>query len=188
MPKGRWITDRMVEKSSTSADVKFNTCSPRSVSRNAVPLFDDSLVISPAAHRWPIRVRILPWLIPISSASPSTLPVALLRLVAVFIGFGCCISFRCHVWPCFANPRPILDALCREQQTNSSCLLWNDSIRRLRLNPATLTDVVPVVIPEAGNVVHGLADELVDVIPDEDVCMTYGSVKKFRVHRALCFM
>ena len=49
-------------------------------------------------------------------------------------------------------------------------------------------DVVPVVIPEAGNVVHGLADELVDVIPDEDVCMTYGSVKKFRVHRALCFM
>lgn len=75
MPKGRWITDRMVEKSSTSADVKFNTCSPRSVSRNAVPLFDDLLVISPAAHRWPIRVRILPWLIPISSASPSTLPV-----------------------------------------------------------------------------------------------------------------
>ena len=51
MPKGRWITDRMVEKSSTSADVKFNTCSPRSVSRNAVPLFDDSLVISPAAHK-----------------------------------------------------------------------------------------------------------------------------------------
>ena len=138
MPKGRWITDRMVEKSSTSADVKFNTCSPRSVSRNAVPLFDDLLVISPAAHRWPIRVRILPWLIPRSSASPSTLPVALLRLAAVFIRFGCRISFQCHVWPCFANLRPILDVLCRGQQINSSCLLWSDSICRLCPNPATI--------------------------------------------------
>lgn len=34
--------------------------------------------------------------------------------------------------------------------------------------------------------VHGLADELVDVIPDEEVCITYDPVKKFRVHRALC--
>ena len=49
-------------------------------------------------------------------------------------------------------------------------------------------DVVPVVIPEAGDVVHGLADELVDIIPDEDICMPCGPVKKFRVHRALCFM
>ena len=96
MPKGRWITDRMVEKSSTSADVKFNTCSPRSVSRNAVPLFDDSLVISPAAHRWPIRVRILPWLIPISSASPSTLPVALLRLVVFIVRCALCDNNVLH--------------------------------------------------------------------------------------------
>lgn len=79
------MTERIVEKSSTSAAVKFNTCSPRLVRWNIVPRLDDSLVISPAAHRLAMRVRIFPWLMPSSSASPSTLPVALLRFVVVFI-------------------------------------------------------------------------------------------------------
>ena len=83
-------------KKNAANEVSGKSCSPRSVSRNAVPLFDDSLVISPAAHRWPIRVRILPWLIPISSASPSTLPVALLRLVVFIVRCALCDNNVLH--------------------------------------------------------------------------------------------